>query len=565
MRRVCLPPPFLRYAFLAMCGFLLLPSKVDAGALQPDAGSLQQQLNPGLSTQEPKARSPFELPATPVTELPDSPPITIRQIEISGNQAIDTGTLHELVRDFEGGTFTLKQLQQASKRITEYYRAQGYLLSRAVLPPQQIEDGRLQLQVIEARYGQIQIENSSRIRPALINATMASLQTGQNIAQSRLDRALLMLSDIPGGQISLNLRPGKQLGETDVLLEVLPTPAITAKLTFDDYGNVFTNRLRTLASVNILNPLHAGDVLSLSYLTTGNRLQYGRASYEWLLNGIGTRLGVGLSHLSYILGDDVSALQANGFGNTLDVWLRQPLLRSRRSNVFFYTQWQHNALRDRLQAVDIQTYRDVNSALFTLFGDMQDEWLGGGVNGLSATYVRGDVSFKDAAAAALDAAGAHTAGNFSKWFLSVNRLQNMSKRMQLWLAYTQQFAQDNLDSSQKMVFGGPYSVRAYDNGTLSADSGALLTMELKYLLADWQGPLQAVLFMDAAQAKVSQQRYLSGQDNRTTLMGAGFGVSWTGPRQVNARLFYAQAFGPTETLVRVGDQRITWFELNKTF
>jgi hemolysin activation/secretion protein len=82
--------------------------------------------------------------------------------------------------------------------------------------------------------------------------------------------------------------------------------------------------------VSVNNALHLRDVLSLSGMTAGNNMNYGRLSYEALLNGKGTRLEHRIS-------------------SSIMRWAKQPLLRNRDLNFFGQLQYDHLQLNKKLQ------------------------------------------------------------------------------------------------------------------------------------------------------------------------------------------------------------------------
>ncbi len=53
------------------------------------------------------------------------------------------------------------------------------------------------------------------------------------------------------------------------------------------------------------------------------------------------------------------------------------------------------------------------------------------------------------------------------------RLQGLGGGNTLNLALSGQWTRDNLDSVEKLVVGGPYGLRGYDMGVLSADTAYL--------------------------------------------------------------------------------------------
>jgi len=63
------------------------------------------------------------------------------------------------------------------------------------VPAQTIQVGAVRIEIIEARYGKIQLDNHSRVSDSLIGSTLSPLQGGRR-GQRPLDHALLLLSDI---------------------------------------------------------------------------------------------------------------------------------------------------------------------------------------------------------------------------------------------------------------------------------------------------------------------------------------------------------------------------------
>lgn len=550
--------------FTLALGLLALVQVAQAAPEIPNAGTLQQQINPALPATP--SKEGVVLPQAAETGLQDSTPFLLKKINIDGNSSIDTATLHELVKDYEGGNHTITDLQQACKRITEYYRAQGYAFARAVLPQQEIENGEVRIQVIEAKYGSINIQNNSRVSNSLIESTLAPLKTGQYIEQKQLDSALLLLTDIPGTKPSANIKPGKSLGDSDLDLEVGAAPIVNGRIALDDFGNRFINRTRLGGSANINNLLGHGDVLGVNLLTTGPRLNYAQLSYDWLLNGQGTHLGASYANLYYKLGDELKSLDIHGTADTTELWVKHPFIRSPNNNLYAEARYQYNVLKDRTDSANIQNDRNIDSVVLSVNGDLRDSLAGGGINSYQVNYTTGDVDFDDANALLADANGAKTNGNFAKWNYNLNRLQGVTDRLQLWASITGQIAQDNLDPSQKMVFGGPYSVRAFDNGTVSGDNGTLVTLEARYLLGQLGGTWQAIAFVDSGRVEVNNNR-LAGSTgkNKANLSGAGLGINWFGPQQLQARAFMASSVGGTNTLTEDGDNTIGWVEIAKYF
>ena len=551
---------------LLVLGSLPLVAQAAAPAA-PGAGSILQQIQPSLPQVPSSTDTGLTIHREGEGKLPATRPFRVRKIEITGNKKIDTATLHALVADSEGRDLTLAQLEALAARITNYYRKLGYPLARAIVPAQTIKDGVVTIEVIEADYGKVKLDNRSRVNDMLLEETLSPLRSGQAIEQEPMDRALLLLSDIPGVAVDASLKPGETVGTSDLIVTAQPTPFVSGNVALDNYGNRYTGRARAGGTVNIDDPLHHGDVLSVSGLTSGSGMNYARAGYETLLDGAGDRAGGSYSALHYILGDSLSNLNGHGTADVGSLWAKRPLIRSRTSNLYGQIQYDRLKLEDNLDASGIRNYRHLDNFTGTLSGDLRDGMLTGAVNTWSLALTSGHVGFDNAAAGASDAATANTQGGFSKWNGTFSRLQGLTRKDSLYLSLSGQWTGDNLDASQQMVAGGPYTVRAYDMGVLSGDSGYLGSAEFRHDLGQyWGGQWQMVAFYDSEHVMVNRVLWVAGA-NSATLSGAGFGLDWAGQNAWTARAYVAKAVGPNPDLVAATAtySARAWLQVSKGF
>lgn len=563
-----MPTPSLLLTPLAAALPLALLGSLPAHADQPgvpNAGTILQQVQPALPATPQPSRPALQIQPSGTPALPASAPFEVKAIRIVGNTAFSTDTLHALTAGAEGRSLSLPQLEQLAARITAYYQDHGFPLSRAIVPAQTIRDGQVVIQVVEARYGAVRLNNSSRVSDALLSATLARLQPDQAIAEGALDRALLLLSDVPGTSVEAVIRPGAAVGAADLEVATRRSPATFASLVLDNAGNRYIGRARLGATAWLVNPLRHGDVLDASLVSTGHGMDYGRVGYETLLNGAGTRAGVAWSIVHYQLQDEVEALDAYGRAGVASAWIKHPLVRSRQSNLYVQLAYDAKRLRDRIGVTDTRTDRRLGNWMLSLNGDLRDGVLGGGVNAWSLGWTRGRTRFDDAAAQQADAASAQTRGRFSKWNANVSRLQRLGARAALYLNVSGQWADANLDSAEKMSVGGPYTVRAYDVGAVSGDTGYAATIELRHELGSFAaGSLQATAFADSARIKINHDAW-TGADNAVRLSGAGLGLAWNGSAAWRASVSVATPIGAEPVPPGRQPSVRAWATLSKTF
>jgi hemolysin activation/secretion protein len=564
MTTISPPRPVIKPVLAAL---LLASVQAQASAQQTpaNAGSILQQVQPPVQPVAPPASPALEIRPKSDAGLPSSQPIFVKTLRIMGNTAFSTETLLALVADQQGKSLTLQQLEALAGRITAYYQSHGYPVTRAIIPVQSISDGIVIIQVVEAHYGNVLLDNRSDVRDEVLKATLAALASGDLIADAALDRTLLLLSDIPGVGVNAVLKPGTTVGTADIGIEAREVSTSVANLALDNYGNPYIGRPRLSGNVNLFNPLHAGDILSASLTTTGDGMSYGRLSYDALLNGQGTRVGSAYSALRYRLGGTARALDANGSAAVGSAWVRHPFIRNKQYNLYGQLQYDAKKLRDHLDVADLRTDRHLRNWIVSVNGDQRDTLLGGGMSTATLSWTGGRSNFDDAGAAASDAATARSGGRYAKWNLNVARLQGLTPRNTLYLTFGGQWADSNLDSAEKMSAGGPYTVRAYDIGALSGDTGYTASAELRHDLgALLSGSWQAQAFIDNAHVKINRHPW-TRSENGATLSGAGLGLNWFGPDQWRATASVATRLGAAPSLLGRQSSVRAWLVVSKGF
>ena len=561
--------PQLSAALLALCPVLAQAQAVPA--VTPSAGSILQQIQtPGTSpTQSPSISTPklSDPGASGATESPTSGvPFMVSRIDIVGNTLFDTATLQALVAPALGKKLSVSELTAQVGRITEYYQKNGYTWTRAIIPSQAITEGVVRVQVIEASYDKIVINNKSEVSDSLVQGTMATLQNGDLIDSERLNSSLLKLSDIPGLLVDATLTKGETvLGTSTLVINVNPGPAMLADVAVDNYGNDYTGQARIGGTVNVINPLHYGDVLSATLLTSGTGMNYGRLGYESLINGQGSRMGASYSALRYVLGKSLEPLNAHGTARVASVWLKHPLLRSQERNINGHIQYDNLNLRDHIDANLIQNDRQASTLTATLSGDVRDRF--DGMSVWSASWTGGRIDFDNASAQLSDSATAKTGGSFAKLNLNLSRMQRINTKNSIYLSYAGQWSDSNLDASQKLTAGGVYTVRAYNMGAVSGDSGYVGTAEWRYDLdraLSGSVASQLVAFVDHAHLTLNKAPWLVGP-NGVTMSGYGAGFNFSGMDQWKARVYVTGRLGAVPQLLANTSSTRAWIEISKAF
>ncbi len=506
-----------------LCG-LLLSGYGQAAGILPDAGQSIRNIESAPLTLPPSQRLNLSVPDAQDGKVPSGgPTLQVKGFRISGNQAIAGDELLLLLDDLKNRELTVGELQQAAQRLSQHYRQHGYPLARAYLPPQEIDQGVVEIALLEGRYGQVQLDNRSRVVDGVLKAPLGGLQPGDTVESKALERSLLLLSDTPGVEVKSTLKPGATVGATDLIVETRPGPLVSGSIDMDNYGNRFTGQNRLGASLNLNSPLGLGDQLSLRAMGSDEEEKYHRIGYQLPISAAGTQFGVAYSDMDYQLGKDFDDLDAHGNARIASAYVLHPVVRSRNFSLYGHLQYDDKRLKDDIDLFDVRSDKRSRNWSGGFTGNAQDEFAGGGVTSFALTYTHGDLNIEAGEIEAFDTATAGTQGAFNKWNPSLVRLQRLTERLSLYTQLQGQITDGNLDSAEEISLGGIYGVRAYPQGEASGDQGWLANLELRYALTpQWQ----LLSFLDHGEVRLNKDTWDNG-DNHRSLSGAGVGASWS--------------------------------------
>lgn len=524
---------------------------LSAHAASPDAGALLRQTE---QTQKPLSALPDvkrrAAPPPPMVKLGEAS-VTVHKFVFAGNTLLSNDALGQTVASYLNRPLNFSALQAAAATIAQTYRDAGWLVT-AYLPKQEVSSGVVTIQIIEAVFGKVTVQDPQPQRVAaqrLIRMFESQQTNGQALQADRIDRALLLLDDQPGVMVSGNLQAGESHSETDMVLSALDEPLIKGDINSDNYGSRATGATRVGLNANLNSPLRVGDQLSLNKLHS-EASAYTRLAYSVPVGSEGWRAQVRGSHMNHHLIGELSAHNEHGNARTKGAEVSYPLQRSQASNLNLSVGYDIKSYEnfDNSAAQGIASRYETRSSTLIFSGNHIDQ--GGNTHSYGLTWVRGTVDLTNAPTIQRDGDvnGPNTAGRYERFNLNLSRLQPLSPDTGLWLAYGAQFANKNLDSSEKIYLEGPTSVRAYGNGatSLGGTQGQTVTAELRHNLdAHWR--LTEFYDYGRATAFVDNQRGdakgLNATVNDYQLRGYGFTLGWQHIKGIDLKATVARRIG----------------------
>jgi len=534
------------------------------GQSLPGAGDLQRQ-SPSPYLLQPPIKPNLDL-ATPQLDIStDQTRFEVQNIVVHGGQSLDENVIKAITCPFEGKLLSLGDLETIANQITDAYQRAGFLLSRAFIPEQTLEDSTVYIEVLEAKYDKITLNNLSSIKDSVFLKTLKQIRPDQSVNERPLNESLLLLSEIPGVTTNSSLRPGSDPKTTELVVDVTPGAPYAGSFTFDQYGSYQTGINRITGAVQFNNPFDLGDFISLNATTAGPGMQTARLGYTAPIDGQATLLSAYGSTLNYNLNNHNAALQASGTANLLGSSMQQTIRRSQTENLSVLYALELNTLKDHIDSVSpsSKTDRHVQKGIVTLNGNHTDADVS---TVFSSALTIGNLAFDDATAKAKDAASSNNVGTFQKISFDLVRRQDFSSNGEVLFSLGGQLASKNLDSSEKYSLGGYSSIRAYDVSAISGAQGYKLTAEYRQPVAHAfiSGTLQAVLFYDMGRVQVMKNTISSGE-NFATLSGMGLGMNWAGAQGFSSSLSVAVPTGDLPALLASRDSYRAWFQLQKSF
>lgn len=509
-----------------VCILFGISSFTHAEVVIPDSGTITKQLRPEPFKQDSKTdQQYFGVDAMQQNYSQDQTPIWVTKVQIEGNHQIKAELLYDLVHHLENKNNVLADLQLATDQITQFYKKQGYFLAKAYLPKQKLENGTLVIKVLEGRLGQVILNNQSNIKDKIIYRYTNQIPVDQALQQQQANRTLLLISDVSGvGQIQANLQAGEQIGQTDLVLDVLGQKALSGRVGVDNVGSSYTGQYRFSGYLESNGFMGYGEKLSAQMLSSDQDLVSGSLNMQFPIAGNGLWIGSGYSRTEYELGKQFKLLEAKGTADNYNLNLTYPLIRSQKANLNLKLLLEKRKLFDEIAVTDTQTLKRIDATRIALNFTRIDEWgvgnTRGGMNQLEFITTVGNLNIQSPSALNIDRLSAQSQGSFNKYELKLSRQQRLATSSWFIGELYGQLASKNLDSAEKFSF---HQMRAYPAAEGLGDQGWGASMSFYYQLTP---SINTYLFQDVGEIQQNKNPYLNEKNSRclgSTGIGLGGG------------------------------------------
>ncbi|MDP6565122.1 MAG: POTRA domain-containing protein [Alphaproteobacteria bacterium] len=520
---------------------------------------------------QPKAEPPAKVdiplpPREPVAKAEAGPAFVLTGVQITGATVYSEAELAPIYEPYLARSISLAEIEKIVTAITEKYRQDGYILSRALALPQDLDFGLLQIDVVEGFIAEVVFEGVIGGRKELLTAIADKLKGIQPLTQAALERYVMLLGDLPGLSARPALRQLDPASGAHVLVLSLDYDAFEGFASIDNKSTRTVGRHVAQLSGNFNSFMGLQErtgVYLFSVPDSARELLFGQIQHEHTLNAEGTKIGIDGWHSLIESGAHLKQFDLDSRDSRLAVYLVHPLFRGRDLSLFITGTFDYRNTDERTRSVKIYDDR-IRSARLTVrnfFTDGLD-----GENLLIATASQGfevlDASDND------DVTLSRTGGkvDYAKLAGSYTRWQALPGPYSAVLGLKGQVASDGVLSAEEFRAGGGNFGRAYDGSETSGDHGAAGYLELRQDLAERNRIFlssQVFGFYDLAAAW--NDTPASGTF-KTSLASAGIGVRTLLPNKVRATVEVAKPL--THKVQAEGLQGDHWrffFSLNVNF
>ena len=495
-----------------------------------------------LRQEQQKKENGIKYQELPVEPGEDTTTFHLNKIEFTASEILTKEELASLAATCEGHDVSMHDIRQLLLNINLKYKEKQYVTARAVLPPQKIHDGILQIRLVEGRYGRFIIEDNNVTRKGFVLSRI-HLKENTLVRLTDIEKEVIFFNRTNSMQLQAELRAGEKQGETDCVLHVREPKPWTGTVYMDNAGSESSGQWRggLLATSSNLCGGSENLMAGVNYTegTRGGSLSYSQPIDTW-----GTRLGFSYGQNSVHITDGaLSSMHIRGASQDFGVTLQRTLKATQNVKADSYLDVHHKCsytdfFSNRLIDLSANTYTLGANLLYNAHG--RTVWY----TDLSATLIRASLQSD------------YTGKSFSRWNLSMLRQQAFrAGQMLTWRIASQYSPSRELPSTERFSLGGMSTVKGFEEGKIYGETGYYTGLE--YSVPVWKKQNGRVLF-DIDHGGV-QQKFKNGSTQYDYLTSVSFGYSQNLGKNAFAKVYLSRPVSHSDSVQKVDDWRVHFY------
>ena len=453
----------------------------------------------------------------------------LKRLIIKGTTIYDKRTFEPLYSNYLRKKLALKDIYEIAQRITNRYRNDGYILSKAIVPQQKIKNGVVYLRIVEGFIDKIKIQGPVRGPRKLVDHYRKKILKSRPLRAFDLERYLLLIDDLPGVTAKSVLTPSEDIPNATTMTLILSDKAFEGHVGTDNRGSKFNGPYQFSGDLtaNSLFGNHSRSGLQGVLTSQTEELLFLNAFWDIPLYQEGTRLFFSGSLSNSEPGSSLKKYNINGDSKTITLRLTHPFIRSRGKNLTG-----HLGLTGRNSSTKILGSLDSEDRLrvfnMGVSYDFADQYKG--VNLIRFNLNQGLNILEATESGSSNLSRSQGKSNFTKLTGNFMRMQSLAPSWNLLGSASWQFSFDKLLASEEFGVGGSQYGRAYDSSEITGDHGVALKIELQKAFRpawDYLSDLQLYSFLDYGSVWNKVQTSTGAKRQDLTSIGLGMRFNFT--------------------------------------
>ena len=404
----------------------------------------------------------------------------LNSIKFTGNTCFTEEQLMDLICERIGNEVTINDLITMANMVTEYYQQNGYISTIAYLPPQKVQDGNVEIVVMEGKYGKVEIEGNKWARDKFVRATYLkdkNIETEKVLNVRDIQETLreMNASGYMKGQVSM-VDNEESAQYTDLTLQMKDRFPIDFDFRFDNQGRDAIGLNRAVFFAGMYNLTGWGDKL-LSTTALARRSVSQGVFYSVPIGRHETKLNLGYSYSGLTMGEQWKDYDIKGHSHNFFAGLSRRLVKTENYKLYGDISLDIRNTKTTLGEQKFLLNEYKTRALRVNFTNIKDDFYGKWFGNIGASVGLPIMGASD------EYDHYHydwlPTNKFVKVYANLARLQILPMRSMAIIQAGGQWASHGLYPSEKMQFGGISSVRGYEEGFLLSDYGVTASLEFR--------------------------------------------------------------------------------------
>lgn len=405
-------------------------------------------------------------------------------VDVSRVSLLQTEEFKILIDVYMGKPVSIKSLNQLTRDVVLYYRANDRPIVDVIVPEQDITNGTVQLVVLEGIVGDIYAQGNKWFGDELLTRQVR-LKKGEVIREKKLVRDIRWLNQNPFRDVNIAFSPGAEMGQTNVIVKTKDRFPVRFYTGYEDTGNNLTGDERLIAGINWGNAFFLDHQLNYQFTMSDDFDELNAHSVSYIAPLPWRHTITAFTSLASSEAKIPGGFRLQGSSAQVGARYNIPLAEipvcdwgTYRHEFSFGYDWKQSNNQLEFGIPIAATRTDLGQFVFTYSNSLSDPY---GVTSFRASLFKPTPGwFDDQNDAEYRTVRGFSSASYTYARFDVDRVTQLPFDFTLSNELTFQVSDRNLLPSEQLGFGGYSSVRGYDERELiNTDEGFVLRNEIR--------------------------------------------------------------------------------------